>query len=86
MPGSPLAAISIVEGSAPSSKGSASLTLISSTNALDATAIIFGITNDSKTESFFGLTALDKNGNEVVKAGLNNGTKGVLETLKPKQP
>ncbi len=86
MPGYPLAAFSISDGSTPSSGGFGSLVLEANTNALDGTAIVFATQNESKTETFFGLTALDKNGNEVVKAGLNNGTTGVLETLKPKQP
>ena len=60
------------------------MTLLSSANALNSSVIMIG--PDAEDKTFFGLEALDKNGDVVTRVGLDNGTTGVLKTLKPKQP
>ncbi|MCH2153757.1 MAG: hypothetical protein MK089_10500 [Phycisphaerales bacterium] len=79
VPGTPVATISIA-----TEEGASSMTLLSSADALNSSTILLG--PDAEDKTFFGLEALDKNGDVVTRAGLNNGTTGVLKTLKPKQP
>lgn len=79
VPGMPVATVSIA-----TEEGASSMTLLSSANALNSSVIMIG--PDAEDKTFFGLEALDKNGDVVTRAGLDNGTTGVLKTLKPKQP
>ena len=82
-PGIPLAVISI-DASDPTAEGAASMSLLSSADALKCSSILIGMDDQDKT--FFGFEAVDKNGDVVARVGLDNGTTGVLKTLKPKQP
>ena len=79
VPGTPVATVSIA-----TKEGASSMTLLSSADALKSSTMLFG--PDAEDKSFFGFEAINKNGDVVTRAGLDNGTTGVLKTIKPKQP